>query len=72
MRKGIGLAAVVAACALGGCLEMSQYPAWADGRYDGMPDAMPTHASDGGDRLDPNGHIGNADLPNVDGLTALS
>jgi hypothetical protein len=48
-RPGVALA--LAACALGGCLEINQYPAWADGRYDGKPDDLPEQAHFGGDRL---------------------
>ena len=43
--------AAVAAFALGGCLEIDQYPAWADGRFDGKPDNLPEQAYFSNDRL---------------------
>jgi hypothetical protein len=58
-RQRTGLATLLVACALSGCLEVNQYPAWADGRYDGKPDALPEQAHFGGDRLAWNAAITN-------------
>lgn len=50
-RRRTGLAAMVVACVLSGCIEVNQYPAWADGRHDGRPDAAPDQAFVNGDRI---------------------
>ena len=41
----------LASIALAGCLEVDQYPRYADGAYAGKPDALPPQAHFHGDRL---------------------
>ena len=50
---------VLAALALTGCLEVEQYPAWREGRYDGKPDNVPQQLRFNGDRLAWNAVIDN-------------
>lgn len=44
---------------LTGCLEVDQYPAWREGRYDGKPDDLPQQLRFSGDRLAWNAAIDN-------------
>jgi hypothetical protein len=54
----LALAAAVL-LALSGCLEVDQYPAWAQGRYNGKVDELPAQAHFNGDRLAWNATLAN-------------
>ena len=51
MRSTRLLPLLAVAGLLVGCLEVDQYPGWADGQYDGKTDDLPQQACFHGDRL---------------------